>query len=47
MLEEVELPMKSTINIAKGDQLKPEYLAINPNNKSPRSSIPMDPAASR
>jgi GST-like protein len=23
------------INIAKGDQLKPEYLAINPNNKIP------------
>ena len=36
MLEEVELSYKvHPINIAKGDQLKPEYLAINPNNKIP------------
>jgi GSH-dependent disulfide-bond oxidoreductase len=36
MLEEVELPYEvHAINIAKGDQLKPEYLAINPNNKIP------------
>ena len=36
MLEEVELPYEvHSINIAKGDQLKPEYLAINPNNKIP------------
>jgi GSH-dependent disulfide-bond oxidoreductase len=36
MLEEVELPYEvHPINIAKGDQLKPEYLAINPNNKIP------------
>ena len=36
MLEEVELPYQvHPINIAKGDQLKPEYLAINPNNKIP------------
>jgi GSH-dependent disulfide-bond oxidoreductase len=36
MLEEVELSYKVyPINIAKGDQLKPEYLAINPNNKIP------------
>ena len=36
MLEEVELPYEvHPINIGKGDQLKPEYLAINPNNKIP------------
>jgi GSH-dependent disulfide-bond oxidoreductase len=36
MLEEVELPYQvHPINIANGDQLKPEYLAINPNNKIP------------
>ena len=36
MLEEVELPYEvHPINIAKGDQHKPEYLAINPNNKIP------------
>ena len=36
MLEEVKLPYEvHPINIAKGDQLKPEYLAINPNNKIP------------
>jgi GST-like protein len=36
MLEEAELPYEvHPINIAKGDQLKPEYLAINPNNKIP------------
>jgi GSH-dependent disulfide-bond oxidoreductase len=36
MLEEVELPYEvHPINISKGDQLKPEYLAINPNNKIP------------
>ena len=36
MLEEVELPYEVfPINITKGDQLKPEYLAINPNNKIP------------
>ena len=36
MLEEVELPYEvHPINITKGDQLKPEYVAINPNNKIP------------
>ena len=36
MLEEVELPYEvHSIDLAKGDQLKPEYLAINPNNKIP------------
>jgi GST-like protein len=36
MLEEVELPYQVyPINIGQGDQFKPEYLAINPNNKIP------------
>ena len=36
MLEEVGLPYEvHPINIGQGDQLKPEYLAINPNNKIP------------
>ena len=36
MLEEIELPYEvHAINIGKGDQFKPEYLAINPNNKIP------------
>jgi GSH-dependent disulfide-bond oxidoreductase len=36
MLEEAELPYEvHPIDLAKGDQLKPEYLAINPNNKIP------------
>jgi GST-like protein len=36
MLEEVGLPYEvHAINIGQGDQMKPEYLAINPNNKIP------------
>ena len=36
MLEEVGIPYEvHPIIIAKGDQFKPEYLAINPNNKIP------------
>ena len=36
MLEEIGLPYEvHAINIGKGDQFKPEYLAINPNNKIP------------
>ena len=36
MLEEVELPYTAhTINITKGDQFTPEFLAINPNGKIP------------
>ena len=36
MLEEVGLPYEvHAIDFGKGDQLKPEYLAINPNNKIP------------
>jgi GST-like protein len=36
MLEELELPYEvHPINLSKGEQLRPEYLAINPNNKIP------------
>ena len=36
MLEECALPYNVIpVNINKGDQLKPEYEAINPNNKMP------------
>jgi len=36
MLEEVGLPYEvRPINIGQGDQFKPDYLAINPNNKIP------------
>jgi GSH-dependent disulfide-bond oxidoreductase len=36
MLEEIGLPYEvHPIDISRGDQMKPEYLAINPNNKIP------------
>jgi len=36
MLEEVGLPYAvHPVDISKGDQLKPEFLAVNPNNKIP------------
>src|SRR5919202_3246064 len=36
MLEEVELPYNvHKIDISKGDQFKPEFVAINPNSKIP------------
>jgi GST-like protein len=36
MLEEVGLPYEvHAVNIGQGDQFKPQYLAINPNNKIP------------
>ena len=36
MLEEIGMPYEVyPINIGKNDQFKPEYLAINPNNKIP------------
>jgi GST-like protein len=36
MLEEIRMPYEvHPINIGQGDQFKPEYLAINPNNKIP------------
>ena len=36
MLEEVGLPYEvHAVNLSQGEQMKPEYLAINPNNKIP------------
>ena len=36
MLEEIGLPYEThAINIGKGDQFKPEFIAINPNSKIP------------
>ena len=36
MLEEIGMPYEVlAINIGQGEQMKPEYLAINPNNKIP------------
>jgi len=36
MLEEVELPYEvHPVNLSQGDQFKPEFLALNPNNKIP------------
>jgi GSH-dependent disulfide-bond oxidoreductase len=38
MLEEVELPYEvRPVNLGQGEQMKPEYLAVNPNNKIPSS----------
>jgi GST-like protein len=36
MLEETALPYRAhKVDISKGDQFRPEYLAVNPNNKIP------------
>ena len=36
MLEEIQLPYKIIpVNLGKGDQFKPEFLAISPNNRMP------------
>ncbi len=36
MLEEIEVPYEvHAVNLKQNDQMKPEYLAINPNNKIP------------
>ena len=44
MLEEVGLPYEvHPINIGQGDQHKPEYLSINPNNKIPAIVDPDGP----
>jgi GST-like protein len=44
MLEEIDLPYEvHPINLGKGDQFKPEYLAINPNNKIPAIVDPDGP----
>ncbi|MCB4768497.1 glutathione S-transferase N-terminal domain-containing protein [Ancylobacter sp. Lp-2] len=44
MLEECGLPYEVVpVNIAKGDQFKPEFLAISPNNKIPAIVDPQGP----
>jgi len=44
MLEEIGMPYEvHPINIGQGDQFKPEYLAINPNNKIPSIIDPDGP----
>mmetsp|Transcript_36335 Transcript_36335/g.58742 ORF Transcript_36335/g.58742 Transcript_36335/m.58742 type:complete len:209 (-) Transcript_36335:504-1130(-) len=43
-LEELGLPYKlHFVNIGKGDQFKPEFLAVNPNNKIPALIDPNGP----
>jgi GST-like protein len=43
-LEECELPYRvHSINIGKGDQFRPEFLAISPNNKMPAIVDPNGP----
>ncbi len=45
MLEECGLPFAATfIDILNGDQLRPEFLALNPNNKHPVIVDPDGPA---
>jgi GST-like protein len=44
MLEECGLPYRvHTVNIGKGEQFKPEFLAINPNNRIPAIVDPEGP----
>ena len=44
MVEECGLPYKAIpIDIGKGDQFKPEFLAISPNNKIPAITDPQGP----
>ncbi|HZD39186.1 MAG TPA: glutathione S-transferase N-terminal domain-containing protein [Terriglobales bacterium] len=44
MLEEIGMPYEvHPVNIGQGDQFKPEYLAINPNNKIPSIIDPEGP----
>ena len=44
MLEEIGAPYElSFVNISRGDQFKPEYLAISPNNKMPAIVDPDGP----
>jgi GST-like protein len=47
-LEEMGLPYKVfPVNITKGEQLKPEFLAISPNNKTPAIVDPDGPGGAR
>ena len=47
-LEEMELPYEAhLVSFGTDDQMTPEFLSLNPNNKIPPSSIPMVPAAGR
>ena len=47
-LEEMELPYKVVpIDITKGEQMKPEFLAISPNNKIPAIVDPDGPGGKR
>ena len=44
MLEECALPYRvHPVDIGKGDQFKPEFLAINPNNRIPAIVDPEGP----
>ena len=44
MLEECGIPYRvHTVNIGKGEQFKPEFLAINPNNRIPAIVDPQGP----
>ena len=44
MLEELGMPYEvHPVNLGQGDQFKPEYLAINPNNKIPAIIDPDGP----
>src|SRR5438477_4188009 len=44
MLEECGLPYNMIpVNIARGDQFKPEFLAISPNNRMPAIIYPQGP----
>lgn len=48
MLEETGLPYEAhLIDIMADDQKTPEFLSLNPNGKTPRSSTPMAPMAAR
>ena len=46
MLEEIEWPYEvHAVNLGQGEQLKADYLAINPNNKIPAIVDPEGPGA--
>jgi len=48
MLEELAVPYEvKFVNIGKGEQFEPEFLAISPNNRMPAIVDPDGPGASR